>query len=317
MSILDQANRLASQGRQADAIALIEHAAASDDPEALFALANWRLFALFGPRDLGEAHRLFDRAAALGHVDAIRTRAILIGNGTGCPPDMRRAAELLEHIRARDAYAAQQLDFAARMRPEDRLDDDRIDVLSETPAVQMHRKLLTTEECAYLMGMSEKQLQPSFVTHPTTGERMPHPIRTSMGMSFGPTHEDLVIRRINLRIARASGTQVDCGEPLHILRYAPGQEYRPHMDSIPGEANPRVVTMLIYLNDGYQGGATHFPHGGLELRGEVGDALIFRNVDAAGQPDPASLHAGQPVVSGTKWIATRWIRSQPYHPWRT
>lgn len=316
MSVIDEANRLASTGRQADAVALVSDAAAKDDPEALFALANWRLFGLFVARDLNAAHGLLDRAAALGYVDAIRTKAILIGNGTGCVGDLARASEMLAAIRMADPYAALQLDFLSRMRPNVDVESDRIEVLSNAPSVRIHRKLLTAEECSYLTGMSEAQLQPSFVTNPTTGARMPHPIRTSMGMSFGPTLEDLVVRRINLRIGAASGTDVGCGEPLHILRYTPGQEYKPHTDSVAGDANPRALTMLIYLNDGYEGGATQFPRAGLEVRGGVGDALIFCNIDAAGRPDPASLHAGLPVATGVKWLATRWIRARSYHPWQ-
>ena len=316
MSVIDEANRLASAGRRADAVALVSDAAANDDPEALFALANWRLFGLFVARDLNAAHGLLDRATALGYVDAIRTKAILIGNGTGCVADLVRATDLLGTIRAGDPHAALQLEFLPRMRSDVEFDGDRIEVLSDAPSVRIHRKLLTAEECSYLAGMSEAQLQPSFVTNPTTGARMPHPIRTSMGMSFGPTLEDLVVRRINLRIAAASRTDVGCGEPLHILRYTPGQEYRPHTDSVAGDPNPRAMTMLIYLNDGYEGGATQFPRAGLDVRGGVGDALIFCNVDAAGRPDPASLHAGLPIITGVKWLATRWIRARPYHPWQ-
>jgi prolyl 4-hydroxylase len=192
---------------------------------------------------------------------------------------------------------------------------ERAEALCEAPIIKRYPALLTSRECAYLTGMAEPHLRPSFVTNPQTGARMPHPIRTSMGMSFGPTQEDLVIRRINERIAHASGTEVACGEPLHMLRYAPGQEYKPHTDSMPGEANQRVWTVLIYLNGEFEGGATQFPRVDFEFRGAPGDALIFRNVDADGRSDPASLHAGLPVTVGAKWLATRWIRAEPWHPW--
>ena len=310
MSVIDEAHHLASSGRQAEAVALVERAAEADDAEALFALANWRLFGLFGPRDLNAMHDFLDRAVALDHGDAIRTKAILVGNGTGCVADPNRAAELLESIRARDAYAARMLDLASRLRSEGDLVHDHVETLSEGPLVRLHRDLLTREECAYLRMMAEPLLQPSFVTNPATGARMANPIRTSLGMSFGPTQEDLVVHRINARIAQASGTDIACGEPLQILRYGIGQEYRPHTDSRIGEANQRAWTVLIYLNDDYDGGATQFPRATLDIRGRVGDALIFRNVDAQGNPDPASLHAGLPVTSGFKWLATRWIRGR-------
>ena len=315
MSVLDEAARLNAAGQQEAAVELVERAAEADDAEALFALANWRLFGLFGGRDLAAAHRLLDRAAALGAVEAVRTKAILTANGTGCPADSAAAEDMLRTIRDRDPHAALQLDFLAGMAPTGDYAPDRARTLAEAPLVKLYPGLLTARECAYLTVMAEPGLQPSFVTNPQTGARMPHPIRTSMGMSFGPTQEDLVIRRINERIARASGSAIECGEPLHMLRYTTGQEYKPHTDSMPGEANQREWTGLVYLNEGYEGGATRFPRLNLEVRGEPGDALIFRNLTADGRPDPDSLHAGLPVAKGVKWLATRWIRARPYHPW--
>lgn len=315
MGVLDEAARLNAQGRRDDAVRIVEQAAKRGDAEALFAIANWRLFGLFGPRDLASAHRLLDRAAALGYVEAIRTKAILLGNGTGCRANGQSAERMLGAIRTQDAHAALQLNMLPLLAEASDFPRQNAKVLCVEPCVKSYHGLLTARECAYLMAMAEPQLRPSFVTNPSTGARMPHPIRTSMGMSFGPTQEDLVIRRINERIAEASGTDVACGEPLQMLRYAPGQEYKPHTDSMPSEANPREWTVLIYLNGDYDGGATDFPRLRFAFRGEPGDALIFRNITDEGQPDPASLHAGLPVGSGVKWLATRWIRTGPYHPW--
>jgi len=52
------------------------------------------------------------------------------------------------------------------------------------------------------------------------------------------------------------------------------------------------------------------------VKGSTGDALIFRNVDASGRPDPAARHAGLPVIRGEKLIASRWIRERPLDPER-
>ena len=104
------------------------------------------------------------------------------------------------------------------------------------------------------------------------------------------------------------------GEPLQVLRYRPGQQYRNHYDAIAGLDNQRALTMLVYLNDAYQGGETRFVRTGLAVRGRKGDALLFRNILPDGRPDPMSEHAGLPVVSGTKLIASRWIRERPFAP---
>ncbi|MFL6761555.1 MAG: 2OG-Fe(II) oxygenase [Sphingomicrobium sp.] len=312
MSVLDRAHQLASVGQRGAAIALIEGAAVNDDPEALFAIANWRLYGMNGPRDVAEAHRLLDRAVALGDVEATRLKANLVGNGTGGAPNSENAARLLETISDRDPLAAMQLRLLSKSREAGSRNEDR---LSADPDIRVYRALLDRDECDYLVARAQPELRPSFVVDPRTGGQMPHPTRTSFGMNFDPAMEDPVVRQLNCRFAEVTGTTVECGEPLHVLRYAPGQEYRPHFDAIPGAANQRTWTVLVYLNDAYQGGATLFDRLATEFRGGPGDALVFRNADEHGSPDSRLRHAGMPVKAGVKWLATRWIRAEPHDPW--
>lgn len=315
MSILDQAHNLAAQGKPAEAAALVEGAAEAGDGEALLATAHWRLFGMGVPRDLEDAHARFEKAAEAGSAEAVRTRAFLIGNGTGCPADPARALAMIEGIAAKDPIAAQQVAFLARMMPPGAAAALPVEALSEDPVVRIVRGLLLPDECRYLIAQAEPRLQPSSIVDPVTGARRPHPTRTSAGMNFGPTDEDLVIHAINRRLAAATGTDVGCGEILHVLRYAPGEEYRPHLDILPGAANQRQWTVLVYLNHGYGGGETRFDQLGITVKGAAGDALVFRSVTAEGRPDERTRHAGLPVSHGVKWLASRWIRQGPCTPW--
>lgn len=315
MSVLDRARALFGRGAAAEAVALVEAAAGADDGEALNAIANWRLFGINVPRDLAGAHAAFTRGAAIGHVEATRTLAFLTANGTGCTADFDAAHAMLERIAPADPYAALQIAFLPRMMPADAVAAAPRETLCTAPSVILIRGLLIAEECRYLQTLAAPRLQPSFVLD-STGKRIPHPVRTSSGTSFGPTMEDLVINRLNRRIAEATGTGLGWGEPLHMLRYRPGEEYRPHVDALPGEDNQRAWTALAYLNDEYQGGETAFPELGLKVRGGMGDVLVFDNVLEDGRGDPRTLHAGLPVTAGEKWLATRWIRQRDYHPWR-
>jgi prolyl 4-hydroxylase len=290
----------------------IEQRASAGDAEAMFALANWRLFGLHGPRDLAAAHQLLRKAAGKGHVEAARTRALLIANGTGCAADVQEARRIMTKLAGRDQYAAVQLDLLKRVPEPIR---PAREIVNVSPDIIMVAGLLALEECRYVMTLAGPLLQPSVVIDPPTGKLIPHPVRTSHGAAIGPVQEDLVINRINRRLAGATGTKYEWGEPLYVLRYTPGQEYKPHLDAIPGLANQRQWTALAYLSDGYRGGETDFPDLGITVRGVPGDVLLFRNLDEHGRADPRTRHTGFPVTSGTKWLATRWIRQRPYHPW--
>ena len=151
------------------------------------------------------------------------------------------------------------------------------------------------------------------VVDPGSGRMVPNPIRTSDGTAFGVTMEDPVVAALNRRIASLSGTPSENGEPLQLLRYRAGAEYKPHLDALPpGSGNQRILTVIVYLTQDYEGGETVFPRSGLSFRGGIGDALMFANVLPDGQPDPLSVHAGLPVATGVKTIATRWIRERPF-----
>ena len=98
-------------------------------------------------------------------------------------------------------------------------------------------------------------------------------------------------------IARAN----DLFEPLQII-FSRFQELR---------RGQRIVTFLLYLNEGFAGGETDFPDAGLRFKGKTGDAIFWANVDALGQPEPLTRHAGLPPTSGEKWILSQWIRGRP------
>ncbi|UAK23407.1 2OG-Fe(II) oxygenase [Sphingomonas nostoxanthinifaciens] len=310
MTILDQAGRLFASGRAREGAALVEQAAARGDGEALFALANWRLYGLNGAQDLAATHRLLAQAAAAGHGEALRLRARLIGNGTGVSEDAAEARRLLAPLAATHPAVADELALADAPAPTPQAPQH----LADTPRVERIDNFLSRAECDYLIARATPRLQPSTIVDPASRRRMPHPFRTSLGINFGPAHEDLVVRLIDRRIADATGTAIEAGEPLHVLAYAPGQEYRPHLDALPGAANQRVLTVLLWLGGDYDGGETDFPAPGVRVRGEPGDALIFSNVTAEGRADERSRHAGLPVTRGRKWLATRWIRQAPVSP---
>lgn len=313
-----EAARLVAAGETGRAVAMVEQAAAWDDVEALMRLATWRLIGAPLARDLPLARRYLRRAVTIGHVDAALLEVALTANGSGAEADWAGALRLLRIAAGNDPIAAEQLALIERM---DLAEDGSPTVrptgiqLSDRLDVRRFPGLLTAQECQHVAQVGGPMLEPALVIDPASGRYVPNPVRTSFGAVIGPAHEDLVIRALNARIAAASGTAIEQGEPLQVLRYASGQEYRPHHDALAHTANQRHWTMLVYLNEGYGGGETIFPATGLTVRGRGGDGLLFRNADAAGRPDPLARHAGLPVREGFKWLATRWIRQKPHDPW--
>jgi len=316
--ILSRAEKALAIGDAAGAVSLVEAAARSNDVDAVMQLAVWRMRGVPLARDLSAARELLRRAVSIGHVDAALTEIALTANGSGGPIDWPKARLLLTLAARSDHVAAAHLTLLDRM---DLSDDGSPRMppspreISRSPNVWRIPAFLSPDECRHVADTAAPLLEPALVIDPRTKRRISNPVRTSDSAAIGPAREDLVIRAINHRIAAASGTPVDHAEPLTILRYRPGQQYRLHVDTLPAAKNQRVRTMLIYLNQGYTGGETEFSANRLTMRCEAGDAIMFDNVLPDGSPDLSSRHAGAPVTSGAKWIASRWIRAARHDPW--
>lgn len=105
-------------------------------------------------------------------------------------------------------------------------------------------------------------------------------------------------------------------EPVQVLRYDVGEEYKPHCDYFNYKKGPhivdndRVCTALTYLNDDFEGGGTWFPQLDITVQPKRGAVLYWEYYKS----DPLSLHAGLPVESGVKYAATSWIRGEQIKP---
>jgi len=306
---------LVGAGRAADAWRLLNSRAQRKDSEALFILATWRLAGAIVRRDLGAARTLFGQAAQASHAEAARAYIAFVGNGTGGPADWPQALRLLDALGAVDPEAHAELALVRAM-PLSPLGDPvglpATELLSERPNVRCIRGFFSAAECDFLVQVAEPWLTPSVVVDPHSGQLVQNPVRTSDAMAFPWIAESPAVHALNRRIAAVTGTTAAQGEPLQVLRYRSGQQYRPHLDGVAGEANQRILTALVYLNDGYAGGETQFVRTGLTFSGGKGDALIFANAFPDGSCDAQALHAGLPVLSGEKYLASRWIRARPF-----
>jgi predicted 2-oxoglutarate/Fe(II)-dependent dioxygenase YbiX len=88
-------------------------------------------------------------------------------------------------------------------------------------------------------------------------------------------------------------------EGYSVLKYTEGTEYKQHYDC-GGEHKERVVSMLLYLNDDYEGGELEFPFFGIKYKPSAGDIIFFPS-------DYAFSHIAHPVTSGIKYALVTWL----------
>jgi hypothetical protein len=189
------------------------------------------------------------------------------------------------------------------------------------PLVETIDRFLSPLECEYLITLGEPHLHRS-VTVADDGRLVPHPDRVSSDVALHGGRDDFGSRWLQARMLDWLGVPVAHGEHLILLRYEPGEHYRPHVDYLPPGARgnvaapdqpgQRVHTVFAYLDGVEAGGQTAFPRLGIQIKPAPGRIVHFTNLAADGAPDPRSLHAGNPVERGTKWLATIWTRERDY-----
>lgn len=105
--------------------------------------------------------------------------------------------------------------------------------------------------------------------------------------------ESLWLRARSLIPAEMNGRKaVGLNERFRLYRYRPGQRFKWHSDAPFNRPNGEIslLTFIVYLNSGYEGGATRFE--GAKVVGESGQALVFEH---------GLVHEGAEVLRGIKY----------------
>lgn len=306
---------LLQAGQPEQALAIFRDLAARNDPGALATMAQLTWAGELVPKSFALGREYYRRAGEAGHAASAAYATNLLASGLAGPRDWPTALQRLRReamadpARARTWALLSTLNLTAEGDP---VVVPQGELLSDSPHVMLFRGAFTRAECAYFRDMEKPEYKRAYVVDEASGTTRQDPVRTSEESGVHWLIEDPLIHAFNRRLAAMSETQVNQGEPIQLLRYTPGQQYRTHLDFINGVANQRIKTALLYLSDDYAGGETAFPRIGLKVKGAVGDVLLFRNVLPDGTADKMSEHAGLGVLDGTKYIATRWIRAREH-----
>lgn len=315
------------------AVARLRQAAAQGLVPALPLLAQLVAAGVAGPsRDFAEVLSLLLQAARAGEPRALVQLAMLV------PAEPANEALRVALLRAAAAtgepIARQFVDRLPPSPPSSPIDWKGVpahvawpherplppaQLRHEQPRIVALPGLLTADECIYVALKGLPMLRPAQVVGPD-GRSVVDPIRSNETAKFGLLEADAVVQSLDLRVAAALGHPAEHGEGFALLRYQVGQQYLPHCDWIDPQRDAtradlarwgqRVATGVVYLNDGFEGGATAFPALGLELRGGVGDAFLWHNVRPDGGVEPRSLHAGRPPTQGMKYLLSKWMRDR-------
>ena len=81
---------------------------------------------------------------------------------------------------------------------------------------------------------------------------------------------------------------------FYIKKYNVGAYMGPHVDSFDDDQDSLTVSMVVYLNDDYEGGEINFPDFNISIKPEAGSVVVFESKNI--------LHEPVETTSGTKYL---------------
>ncbi|XP_067632874.1 prolyl 4-hydroxylase subunit alpha-1-like [Eurosta solidaginis] len=127
------------------------------------------------------------------------------------------------------------------------------------------------------------------------------------------SYNSSTLKYIYRTVSAISGYDLKNAEQMQVANYGIGGQYDPHhdysLDSFAGFIGNRIATHLFYISDVKQGGNTVFPLLNVYSKPVKGAMLMWHNLHKSLDPDLRTLHAGCPVIVGTKRISNVWVHS--------
>ncbi|XP_022209639.2 prolyl 4-hydroxylase subunit alpha-2-like [Drosophila obscura] len=192
----------------------------------------------------------------------------------------------------------------------------KLEILSHDPYVVIYHDVLYDSEMQGLIVSTRRRMSRSMVQYEVRQIEISDK-RTSNEAPFTDKNDPQLLQRIHDRVKDMTGSDIVRSELLNVVLYDLGGHHDLHLDYHDLYWHPneyeyhifgdRESSVIFYLNNVADGGATVFPKLQLVIQPKKGSALMWHNLRAWGEGDPRTQHAACPVLQGYKWVAVQWI----------
>lgn len=183
------------------------------------------------------------------------------------------------------------------------------------PDLYIFHDVMGDAEIETIKKLAQPRFRRATVQNSLTGELEIAQYRISKS-AWLKEHEHKHVANVAQRVTDMTGLTMETAEELQVVNYGIGGHYEPHFDFARrdeknafkslGTGN-RIATVLFYMSDVPQGGATVFPAIGAALWPKKGTAAFWFNLHPSGDGDKLTRHAACPVLAGSKWVSNKWI----------
>lgn len=195
-------------------------------------------------------------------------------------------------------------------------------IVSHSPPILYFDNFISPETCKAFIELGKNRYKPSVGVHVENGKYIPMQtnMRTSLNTWCDYTKCLTYATQTTELLSNMTSIPSKNFEYAQMLYYFPCDDeksdacsfYRHHHDFIPEDVykpqGPRILTLLIYLNDVEEGGATIFD-ANVSVLPRQGRAVLWPNVKNSNftEQDPRTFHEAKPVLKGSKYAINFWI----------
>ncbi|SPP77003.1 prolyl 4-hydroxylase subunit alpha-1 [Drosophila guanche] len=185
----------------------------------------------------------------------------------------------------------------------------KMEVLNEQPLIVLYHEVLYEKELKSVREMAN--INDSMYKQSSKPQREDRLAKLKIA--------EPVALRINQRIADMTGLELQGNTALHMSNYDLGGDIKRPVSgrfrlgsaiSSSEWGGDVLATVVLFASDVQLGGANVFPKLKISVAPKKGKALIWHNLNNAGEPEKLSSHAGCPVVMGSRWTIYKWINAE-------
>ncbi|XP_075148852.1 prolyl 4-hydroxylase subunit alpha-2-like [Haematobia irritans] len=193
----------------------------------------------------------------------------------------------------------------------------KMEIIHLDPYMVIYHDVMSDNEIKELQTMAKPNLKRATVYSQSEARSQVVERRTSKFSWFQDNTSNTTLR-INQRIKDMTGFDIQGSEMIQVMNYGLGGHYDTHYDffnvsdtaEVVRLQGDRISTVLFYMTDVEQGGATVFPNIQTALFPQKGSAVVWYNLNNELKGDWKTLHAACPVIVGSKWVCNKWIRAK-------
>lgn len=184
------------------------------------------------------------------------------------------------------------------------------------PDLFLSDDFMSAGECQFFIETYRPLLSRSTVLGSNPNESVTSTARTSYTAYLPTGQGGSILRAVEMRACKLLDIDRSRLESIQMVRYEPGQLFRPHHDYFPDmkKSTQRSHTALVYLNDlqpNDTGGQTRFPEIGVKVTPKRGRVISWTNCTVNSESlvicDKNTLHGGDPTQKSIKFVLNFWF----------